>query len=43
MTGAGTGDLFLAQDKRKIMILELNNEQMTVNGESILAFEPGVD
>src|SRR3712207_6397295 len=43
MTATGTGDLFLAQDKRKIMILDLNNEQMTVNGENILAFEPGID
>jgi uncharacterized protein (AIM24 family) len=25
------------------MILELNDEQMTVNGENILAFEPGID
>jgi uncharacterized protein (AIM24 family) len=40
MTATGNGDLFLAQDKRKIMILELQNEQMTVNGDSILAFEP---
>ena len=43
MTATGSGDLFLAQDKRKIMILELNNERMTVNGENILAFETGVD
>ena len=43
MTATGTGELFLAQDKRKIMILELNDEQMTVNGENILAFEPGID
>jgi uncharacterized protein (AIM24 family) len=43
MTATGSGELFLAQDKRKIMILELNNEQMTVNGENILAIEPGID
>ena len=43
MTATGSGELFLAQDKRKIMILELNNEQMTVNGENILAFEPGIE
>ena len=43
MTATGNGELFLAQDKRKIMILELNNERMTVNGENILAFEPGID
>jgi uncharacterized protein (AIM24 family) len=43
MTATGSGELFLAQDKRKIMILELNNEKMTVNGDNILAFEPGID
>src|SRR5215203_2849953 len=43
MVAAGTGDLFLAQDKRKIMILDLQNERMTVNGDNILAFEPGID
>lgn len=43
MATIGTGDLFLAYNKRKIMILELNNEQMTVNGDNILAFEPGID
>ncbi len=43
MTTTGTGDLFLAHNKRKIMILDLNDERMTVNGDNILAFEPGID
>jgi uncharacterized protein (AIM24 family) len=43
MTATGTGELFLAHNKEKIMILELEDEQMTVNGENILAFEPGID
>ncbi|MDF2702993.1 MAG: hypothetical protein K0S10_1939 [Rubrobacteraceae bacterium] len=43
MVAAGTGDLFLAQDKRKIMILDLENERMTVNGDNILAFDEGID
>ncbi len=43
MTATGTGELFLAHDKRKVMILDLDNDQMTVNGDSILAFEPGID
>ena len=43
MTATGTGDLFLAHDKRKIMILDLENERMTVNGDNILAFEEGID
>jgi uncharacterized protein (AIM24 family) len=42
MAANGTGDLFLALDKRKIMILDLHNERMTVNGDNILAFEPGI-
>jgi uncharacterized protein (AIM24 family) len=43
MTATGTGDLFLAQEKRKIMILDLENERMTVNGDNVLALEPGID
>ena len=43
MTASGTGDLFLAHDKRKIMILDLENERMTVNGDNVLAIEPGID
>jgi uncharacterized protein (AIM24 family) len=43
MSATGTGDLFLAQDARKIMVIELQNERMTVNGDSILAFEGDVD
>jgi uncharacterized protein (AIM24 family) len=43
MAATGVGDLFLAQDKRKIMILDLENERMTVNGDNILAFDSGID
>ncbi len=43
MTANGRGDLFLTQDKRKIMLIDLDNERMTVNGQNILAFEPGID
>jgi uncharacterized protein (AIM24 family) len=43
MTATGTGELFLANQKEKVMILELNNERMTVNGENILAFDAGID
>ena len=43
MSATGTGDLFLAQDARKIMVINLQNERMTVNGDSILAFEGDVD
>ena len=43
MAATGTGDVFLAQDARKIMIIDLQNERMTVNGDNILAFDTGVD
>ena len=43
MSATGVGDLFLAQDARKIMVIDLQNERMTVNGDSILAFEGDVD
>ena len=43
MVAAGEGDLFLAHSARKIMILDLENERMTVNGDNILAFESSVD
>ena len=43
MAATGVGDLFLAQDARKIMVLDLNNDRMTVNGDSILAFEGDID
>jgi uncharacterized protein (AIM24 family) len=39
----GTGDLFLAQDKRKVMVLDLQNERTTMNGDNILAFDSGID
>src|SRR5919112_1990453 len=43
MSATGVGDLFLAQDARKIMVIDLQSERMTVNGDSILAFEGDVD
>jgi uncharacterized protein (AIM24 family) len=43
MTCTGTGDLFLAHDAHKVMVLDLNDERMTVNGDSVLAFEGNVD
>ncbi|MDQ3285960.1 MAG: AIM24 family protein [Actinomycetota bacterium] len=43
MSATGTGDLFLAQDARKIMVIDLQNERMTINGDSILAFEGDVE
>ncbi len=42
MKASGTGDLFLAHNKRKIMVIDLENEKMTINGENILAFDPAI-
>ena len=43
MVAAGNGDLFLAHNARKIMVLDLEGERMTVNGDNILAFGEGID
>ncbi len=43
MSATGIGDLFLAHDARKIMVIDLQNERMTVNGDNILAFDAGID
>jgi uncharacterized protein (AIM24 family) len=43
MSATGTGDLFLAHDARKIMVIDLQKERMTVNGDNILAFDAGID
>ncbi|MCA1010269.1 AIM24 family protein [Halobacillus halophilus] len=43
MKATGRGSLYLADQGKKITILELNNEEITVNGNDLLAFEPGVD
>ncbi len=43
MRASGTGELFLANGAMKVHILSLQNEAMTVNGQSILAFQDGID
>jgi uncharacterized protein (AIM24 family) len=43
MSATGIGDLFLAQDARKIMVIDLQNERMTINGDSIFAYGGDVD
>jgi uncharacterized protein (AIM24 family) len=43
ISATGTGELFLAQDARTIMVIDLNNDRMTVKGDSILAFKGDVD
>ncbi|QKS70045.1 AIM24 family protein [Paenalkalicoccus suaedae] len=43
MKAEGRGTLFLADDGKKITILELENDQITINGNDILAFEPTIE
>ncbi|WP_181347604.1 AIM24 family protein [Thalassobacillus sp. CUG 92003] len=43
MKAQGQGTLYLADQGKKITILELNNDAITVNGNDILAFESGID
>ncbi|WP_130011382.1 AIM24 family protein [Serinicoccus sediminis] len=39
MKVSGDGDVFLAKDADEIFVLELEDEQVTVNGKNVLAFE----
>ena len=39
----GQGRVYLADGGKKITLLRLNNETIFVNGNDVLAFEPGVD
>lgn len=43
MKADGRGRLYLADQGKKITIFELNNETITVNGNDLLAFEPGIE
>lgn len=43
MKAKGNGRLYLADQGKKITILDLNNEAITVNGNDLLAFEPGIE
>jgi uncharacterized protein (AIM24 family) len=42
MKVSGSGDVFLAQEADEIFVLELEDEAVTVNGGSVLAFESGL-
>ncbi|WP_082235116.1 AIM24 family protein [Halobacillus massiliensis] len=42
MKATGQGRLYLADQGKKITIFNLNNESITVNGNDLLAFEPGI-
>ncbi|RNF38727.1 AIM24 family protein [Planococcus salinus] len=43
MKANGQGRLYLADQGKKITIFDLNNESITVNGNDLLAFEPGIE
>lgn len=43
MKASGRGRLFLADQGKRITILDLNNQRLTVNGNDLLAFEPSVE
>lgn len=42
MKAVGRGRLYLADKGKKITIFDLNDEAITVNGNDLLAFEPGI-
>lgn len=43
MKAQGSGRLYLADRGKKITIFELADESITVNGNDLLAFEPGIE
>lgn len=43
MKATGNGRLYLADQGKKIIILELKGESISVNGNDLLAFEPSVE
>jgi uncharacterized protein (AIM24 family) len=43
MKAEGTGEVFLAIQAQEVHLLKLNDEEITVNGQNVLAFEAGID
>jgi uncharacterized protein (AIM24 family) len=43
MKASGTGEVFLAIRAQEIHLIPLNDEEITVNGRNVLAFDAGVD
>ncbi|WP_017622924.1 AIM24 family protein [Nocardiopsis chromatogenes] len=43
MSVTGQGDVFLARDAWDVHLIDLEGDSLTVNGENILAFEPGLN
>jgi uncharacterized protein (AIM24 family) len=43
MKVSGTGEVFLAIQAEEVHLLKLNDEEITCNGQNVLAFEAGID
>ena len=43
MKMSGSGEVFLALQAQEVHLLQLNDEELTVNGQNVLAFDAGVD
>lgn len=43
MKATGNGQLYLADQGKKVIIFDLHNEEITVNGNDLLAFEPSIE
>ncbi len=43
MKMSGSGEVFLAQQAKDVHVIHLENDKVTVNGSSLLAFDAGID
>lgn len=43
MRVSGQGDVFLARDAWDVHLIDLEGDSITVSGENVLAFEPGLE
>ncbi|WP_017585455.1 AIM24 family protein [Nocardiopsis ganjiahuensis] len=43
MRVSGQGDVFLARDAWDVHLIDLEGDSITINGENVLAFEPGLE
>jgi uncharacterized protein (AIM24 family) len=43
MKVSGTGEVFLALQAEEVHLLRLNDDEITCNGQNVLAFEDGID
>jgi uncharacterized protein (AIM24 family) len=43
MKMSGTGEVFLAEDAQEVHLIKLENDKITCNGGSVLAFDAGID